>query len=190
MYSDRPVRIPEIPGKIFFDRKNDAVYVRYLRERKYDPIKKYNVPKYAEIGIQIENMPTMMIPNGNYPDYFTMEGKEIAAMSEQEMRDAEKAREEENFSANWELFKEYRDFFNEVFYEFKAQSRGRLDMKVPEYQATAINEILEPLQGLLKGETYGRLLELISTGETSYGDAMILLCKYKTALGRYYSDKL
>ena len=78
--------------------------------------------------------------------------------------------------------------------------RGRLEAIVPGYQAEAVNKVLEPLRGLMKDERYGELLEMISmpeedeegkaVGGMSYGNAMILLCQYKTALGRYYSERL
>jgi len=193
MTPDRPVRIPEIPGKITLMNKDNSTYVKYQTGREYDSHKRYNVPTRVIIGVRIENMPTMMMPNENYADYFTRDGREIAAMSgwETENRAGEEiTEEEEEFRGKWETFQEYREFFLDLFYEIKAQSRGRLETKVPEYQAAAMNEILEPLRELLKGESYGRLLEMISAGETSYGDAMILLCKYKTALGKYYSERL
>jgi hypothetical protein len=186
----RPVKIPEAPGKITMTKIGDAHYVKYQTGREYDAERKYNIPKRVVIGVQIENMPTMMMPNENYAEYFTKDGREIAAMSEWEKEETEKTGEEEEFRGRWETFQEYREFFLDLFYEIKAQSRGRLETKVPEYQAAAMNEILEPLRELLKGESYGRLLEMISAGETSYGDAMILLCKYKTALGKYYSERL
>ena len=189
----RPVKIPEAPGKITMTKIGEAHYVKYQTGREYDAERKYNIPKRVVIGVQIENMPTMMMPNENYAEYFTKDGKEIAAMSgwEAEMREGtEMTEEEEEYSGKWETFQEYREFFLDLFYEIKAQSRGRLEAKVPEYQTAAMNEILEPLRELLKGESYGRLLEVLTAGETSYGDAMVLLCKYKTALGRYYSEKM
>ena len=184
---DRPVKIPEVPGKITFDRKNDAVYVRYLISNRYDRERKYAIPQRKEIGVRIENMPTMMMPNENYIKYFTREGKE--------MKDAEGTGEiltetEEEYSERRVLYKRYRAFFEELFYEIKAQSRGRLEAVVPEYQVAAVNRVLRPLKEMMEGEEYSEMLEMIEESGMSYGDAVVLLCNYKTALSRYYSERL
>ena len=41
---------------------------------------------------------------------------------------------------------------------------------------------------MMRGEEYAELLGLIGTGEEgmSYGDAMILLTQYKSALAKFY----
>ena len=190
MTMDRPVKIPEIPGKIIIMEKEGNHYVKYLVGQEYDRIRKFSIPKRVVIGTQIENMPTMMMPNENYMKYFTGEGKEME----------EKIGEEQDYGERRGIYKQYRDFFNELFYEMKSQSRGRLEAIVPWYQAAAVNKVLEPLRGLMRDERYGELLEEISIpeedeegkaiGGMSYGNAMILLCQYKTALGRYYSERL
>ena len=191
MTMDRPVKIPEIPGKIIIMEKEGNHYVKYLVGQEYDRIRKFSIPKRVVIGTRIENMPTMMMPNENYMKYFTGEGKEM----EEKM-----TREEQDYGDRRGIYKQYRDFFNELFYEMKSQSRGRLEVIVPGYQAAAVNKVLEPLRELMKEERYGELLEMISMpeedeegkaiGGMSYGNAMILLCQYKTALGRYYSERL
>jgi len=190
MTMDRPVKIPEIPGKIIIMEKEGNHYVKYLVGQEYDRIRKFSIPKRVVIGTRIENMPTMMMPNENYMKYFTGEGKEME----------EKSGEEQDYGERRGIYKQYRDFFNELFYEMKSQSRGRLEVIVPGYQAEAVNKVLEPLRELMKDERYGELLEMISmpeedeegkaVGGMSYGNAMILLCQYKTALGRYYSERL
>jgi hypothetical protein len=48
-------------------------YVKYLVGQEYDRIRKFSIPKRVVIGTQIENMPTMMMPNENYMKYFTGE---------------------------------------------------------------------------------------------------------------------
>ena len=191
MNTDRPVKIPEIPGKIVLTEVNGAHYVKYLVGQEYDRIRKFSIPRRVVIGTRIENMPTMMMPNENYMKYFTAEGKELEKKT---------GEEEQDYGERRAIYKQYRDFFNELFYEMKSQSRGRLEAIVPGYQAAAVNKVLEPLRGLMKDERYGELLEMIPMPETdeegktvggmSYGNAMILLCQYKTALGRYYSEKL
>ena len=86
MYQNIPVRIPEIPGKISLQKKNDTVYVRYVLRRTYDRERKMTLPEYKVIGVQIERMPSLMLPNENYEVYFDQEGKERAA--EQILREA------------------------------------------------------------------------------------------------------
>ena len=187
MNTDRPVKIPEIPGKIVLTEVNGAHYVKYLVGQEYDRIRKFSIPKRVVIGTQIENMPTMMMPNENYLQYFSKEGKE--------MQDTEENGEiltetEKEYNERRARYKRYRAFFEELFYEIKAQSRGRLETTVPEYQAAAVNRILRPLKEMMEGEAYSEMLELIDESGMSYGDAVVLLCNYKTALSRYYSERL
>ena len=91
MITQNPVKIPDIPGKITIMKKDDAVYVRYLAGRNYDPEKKYNKPEWIVIGRRIEAMPGLMYPNDNYEKLFC-EGEDrmeenLAAEEEQYIRD-------------------------------------------------------------------------------------------------------
>ena len=66
MYENEPVLIPDVPGKICFKNKKGSEYVQYETGRKYDPVRKYNVPERKVIGIRIPSLPEMMLPNENY----------------------------------------------------------------------------------------------------------------------------
>ena len=57
-----------------------------------------------------------------------------------------------------------------------------------EYKAESLNQVLVPLKEMMEGEDYAELLGLIGTGEDgmSYGDAMILLTQYRSALAKFY----
>ena len=63
---DCVVEIPKIKGKIVCQK--GYVYFEYGREYKQD--KKYNIPKRACIGHQIDDQPGMMNPNANFIKYF------------------------------------------------------------------------------------------------------------------------
>ncbi len=63
------------------------------------------------------------------------------------------------------------------------------------YKAESINKVLEPLKDMMKGEEYSDLLGLIETTEDgeegmTYGDVMILLTQYKSALAKYHRSRL
>ena len=195
MTLERPVRIPKIPGKITMWNKDGQNYVRYETGRVYNAEKKYNIPKRVFIGVQIANAPELMMANENYEEYFSPDGRELATMTEEEKEEAltkeeEKTLSEMEYTERRARYKRYRAFFEELFYEIKAQSRGRLETTVPEYQAAAMNRILRPLKEMMEGEAYSEMLELIDESGMSYGDAVVLLCNYKTALSRYYSERL
>ena len=56
-----------------------------------------------------------------------------------------------------------------------------------EYKAESLNQVLVPLKEMMEGEDYAELLGLIGTGDDgmSYGDAMMLLTQYKSALAKF-----
>ncbi len=65
-----PVKIPDVKGKISFNKKADRTYVRYEIGRTYNSTRKNTNPQRVVIGLQIRNAPTLMLPNENYEKYF------------------------------------------------------------------------------------------------------------------------
>ena len=78
MNNHTPVKIPKLPGKIFLDRRDTGVYVKYLLGREYDRGRGFYVPEYKMIGVQLEHMPGLMLPNNNYEAYFDSRGIELS----------------------------------------------------------------------------------------------------------------
>lgn len=185
MLSDDPVKIPDNSGKISFMSKEGISYVRYLAGRTYHPEKKYNVPDWICIGRQVEDMPGLMIPNENYFQIFSGEGEE----TEETMTP-----EEEQYVRDSEIYGTYNTFFTGLYNEFKQLTRRKADDRVNRYKVESINRVLTPLKELMKNEGYSELLELIEAdddGENgmTYGDAMILLTQYKSALAKWHRSK-
>ena len=183
MYGNEPVMIPDKPGKISIRTKNGSEYVRYLVRRRYDPDRKFNIPEWKIIGIRIPSVPGMMLPNGNYYQYFSGEEN----MNEEQKETAK------NYGRDKRRFTTLRDLFDQLYYEFQAQSRRKPDDPVNGYKAMKINSILEPLREMMSGEDYGRYLDLIETEGTdtakTYSDAALLLTQYKGAIRRYCSER-
>ena len=180
MVTENLVRIPDIPGKITFLKKDDKEYVRYLTERKYNAEKKISEPAWILIGRRCETMPGLMYPNDNYEQYFIH--KEAEPMSE------EMTREEAEFAQKNRTYGMYSPFFEALYHEFRQQTRKRPDSPVNRFKAESLNEVLIPLKEMMQGEEYAGLLGLIEAGGEdgmSYSDAMIVLTQYKSALGKY-----
>ena len=177
MMNQDPVKIPEIPGKITFVKMDEREYVRYLAERKYNADLKYTEPDWVLIGRRSETMPGLMYPNDNYERFFGEETGEGTMTAE-----------EAEFTRNNEIYGLYMPFFEALYYEFRHQTRRNPDNRVNEYKAECLNRVLEPLKDMMRGEEYAELLGLIGSGEEgmSYGDAMILLTQYKSALAKFY----
>jgi len=70
MYLDFLIKIPDVPGKIAWQRKGGTVYVDYEYAREYLPKKQYTIPRRATIGKQSKEDPTMMRPNQNFLLHF------------------------------------------------------------------------------------------------------------------------
>ncbi len=176
MENQGAVRIPDIPGKIAFNKKDDREYIRYLTGRKYNADRKYNEPEWIVIGRRSETMPELMYPNENYEELFGA-GREENTMTA----------EEAEFIRKKELYTLYEPFFEALYYEFRQQTRRSPDSRVNEYKAESLNRVLVPLKEMMEGEDYAELLGLIGTGEDgmSYGDAMMLLTQYKSALAKF-----
>ena len=64
--ASKPIKIPDVRGKISFRKKADSVYVQYEIGRTYNAARKNTSPKRVVIGLQIRNAPTLMLPNENY----------------------------------------------------------------------------------------------------------------------------
>ena len=178
MLNQDPVKIPGTPGKISYIKKDGMEYVRYLEERVYDPEKKHNVPKWVNIGRRVEGMPGLMYPNDRYEEIF--EGKKPEEMTA----------EEEQYARDHGTYGIYSSFFTGLYNEFRQQTRKHAEMPVNRYKAESINKVLGPLRELMKEERYAGMLGMIETGEDgeegmNYGDVMILLTQYKTAMGKY-----
>ena len=185
MLSDDPVKIPNVSKKINYKTQDGFTYVRYLAARTYDAEKKYNIPDWVCIGRQIETMPGLMIPNENYYRIFGGEGEEM----EENMTP-----EEEQYVQDSEIYGTYSSFFTGLYNEFKQLTRRKADDRVNRYKADSINRVLAPLKELMRGEEYAELLGLIETDEDgtegmTYGDAMILMTQYKSALAKWHRNR-
>ena len=176
-------KIPDLPGKISYRKRNDREYVFFLKGRKYNAEKQYSEPDRVLIGRRVEGMPGLMYPNDNYERIFSREGTEM---------DENMTPEEEQFVQHFGVYGLYNSFFNGLYNEFKQQTRKHADDRVNRYKAESINKVLKPLKDMMQGEEYGRFLRLMEPGEgergMSYGDGMILLTQYKSALGKYHRE--
>ena len=185
MTEERVVKIPEIPGKITFMKKDEKEYVRYLAGRTYDRERKYNVPEWVVIGRRSETMPGLMYPNENFDRYF---GEEAGTGEEM-------TPEEASFAQDSGTYEMYGPFFDALYYEFRSQAKKRPDSLVSRYKAESLNRVLAPLKEMMEEEDYVGLLGLIGAGDgeeggMSHSDAMILMTQYKSALAKYRRQQL
>jgi len=176
-----PVRIPDTPGRISYKRKGKTEYVQFLTACKYDQTKKRSEADRILIGRRCEEMPGLMFPNDNYYLYFDEEG--------QKMNEPMTA-EESRYILNNKTYELYMPFFDGVYHEFKQQTRKNAEMPVNPYKAESINKVLMPLKEMMQEESYAALLELIRVPDEkaegmTYGDVMILLTQYKSALSKF-----
>ena len=215
-YSSKPVKIPEVAGKISFMKKTDRTYVRYEFGRTYNPVKKSTIPQRAIIGLQIRNAPTLMLPNENYEKYFGKDGEE--KMTAKERMAAE------NFEAMSNDFWMLNCMFEQLYFEFQIQAHRNPHFVVNAYKIQRINKILVPLKRLMEGKPYGAFLEIppepvevpdneplittaldpadgspeeqrLRSGKTKlvgldYSDIALLLTQYKGAMTRFAGDCL
>ena len=70
MYFDTKVDVPVMPGKITISKN---IYVKYETGRKYDPEKRYNIPKRVTIGKLCGDEDGGMYPTEKYLSYFQNE---------------------------------------------------------------------------------------------------------------------
>jgi hypothetical protein len=215
-YSSKPVKIPEVAGKISFMKKTDRTYVRYEFGRTYNPVKKSTIPQRAIIGLQIRNAPTLMLPNENYEKYFGKDGDE--KMTAKERMTAE------NFEVMSNDFWMLNCMFEQLYFEFQIQAHRNPHFVVNAYKIQRINKILVPLKRLMEGKPYGAFLEIppepvevpdneplittaldpadgspeeqrLRSGKTKlvgldYSDIALLLTQYKGAMTRFAGDCL
>ena len=215
-YSSKPVKIPEVAGKISFMKKTDRTYVRYEFGRTYNPVKKSTIPQRAIIGLQIRNAPTLMLPNENYEKYFGKDGDEKMTAKER--------MEAENFEAMSNDFWMLNCMFEQLYFEFQIQAHRNPHFVVNAYKIQRINKILVPLKRLMEGKPYGAFLEIppepvevpdneplittaldpadgspeeqrLRSGKTKlvgldYSDIALLLTQYKGAMTRFAGDCL
>ena len=215
-YSSKPVKIPEVAGKISFMKKTDRTYVRYEFGRTYNPVKKSTIPQRAIIGLQIRNAPTLMLPNENYEKYFGKDGEEKMTAKERTAA--------ENFEAMSNDFWMLNCMFEQLYFEFQIQAHRNPHFVVNAYKIQRINKILVPLKRLMEDKPYGAFLEIppepvevpdneplittaldpadgspeeqrLRSGKTKlvgldYSDIALLLTQYKGAMTRFAGDCL
>ena len=215
-YSNTPVKIPEVQGKISFEKKSDRTYVRYEIGRSYNPARKSTNPKRVNIGLQIRTAPTLMLPNENYEKYF--DGNGVEKMTAAERKTAE---DYESMSREfWMLC----GMFDQLYFEFQIQAHKNPHYVVNAYKIQRINKVLVPLKRLMAGEDYASFLEIpeeprevpeeetlvttafdpadgdleeqsVRSGKTKlvgldYSDVALLLTQYKGATNRFMTERL
>ena len=187
MYSNYPVMIPDRPGKITIKKRNGSEYIQYETGRKYDPVRKYNLPDRKLIGIRILSIPEMMLPNENYYRYFKGEKN----MNEEQKQTANA------FGKKKTRFIMLRELFEQLYYEFQIQSRKKPDEAVNPYKIQKINSILIPLRELMAGEEYTQYLDLIEEtgdqtepGGQTFSDVALMLTQYRGAIKRFNSERM
>ena len=214
-YSNKPVKIPEVQGKITLMKKADRTYVRYEFGRTYDPAKKNSVPQRVLIGLQIRTAPTLMLPNENYEKYFDGNGEEKMTGTERKTAEAYEAVSKEF----WMLC----GMFDQLYFEFQIQAHRNPKDVVNAYKIQRINKVLVPLKRLMAGEDYASFLEIpeeprevpeealvttafdpadgdleeqsVRSGKTKlvgldYSDVALLLTQYKGATNRFMTERL
>jgi len=194
LFLERPVRIPEVPGKISYKKAGDRRYVQFVTGRRYDKIRKYTLPDRSVIGIQIPARPEYMIPNENYFRLFSGGETEMDEIKQEDLTEFEEEREEMLM---------VRDFFEQMYYEFQYQGRKQPNTVLNQYKVESLNQVLEPLRDMMKDEPAGKYLELIPLpveketedgGRIMYGmtysDVMMVLTKYRCAEGEYFQKWL
>ena len=190
MYLNKPVMIPDRPGKITYKKHGDTRYVQYETGRVYNPDRRYTLVDRVVIGVQIPGRPEMMLPNENYAIWIRKEGEEMENEKEETVQAWEQEREQRFI---------LREFFEQLYYEFQMISRRRGDSVVNRNKVERLNKVLGPLLEMMAGESYIEFLELIPEPETkemadsgtettgmTYSDVALLLTQYKSAVNRFY----
>lgn len=199
-YANTPVKIPEVPGKITYEKKSDRTYVRYEIGRKYNSTRKTTTPQRKYIGMQIRTAPTLMLPNDNYKEYFNGDGTEkMTARERKAAQDYETMQKE-----FWTLVM----MFDQLHYEFQFQTHKDPDRVVSAYKIRMINRILIPLKQIMEDTPYAAFLDIprepveVVTDEAEedggsgttrlegmdYSDVLMIMSQYKGAMNRFMSD--
>ena len=194
MYLNYPVMIPRASGRITLRRKEQGTYVQYQVKREYNPTNQQSRVERVEIGVQIPGKPEMMLPNENYLKYFP-EG-------EKNMNEEEKSMVR-NYDEERRRCYMLRGFFDVMYYEFQVLSRKNPEGIVNANKVEQLNQVLEPLLEMMKGEEYARFLNLIpdpveeegEDGKTAlrglnYGDVGLLMTKFKGGLNQYFQKRI
>ena len=150
--TNRPIKIPDVRGKISFRKKADSVYVQYEIGRTYNAARKNTSPKRVVIGLQIQNAPTLMLPNENYEKYFGKDGEEKMTAKERTAA--------ENYEATSNDFWLLSCMFDQLYFEFQIQAHRNPHFIVNEYKIQRINKVLVPLKRLMEDKPYGVFLEI------------------------------
>ena len=86
MYLNKPVMIPDRPGKITYKKHGDTRYVQYETGRVYDPNRRYTLVNRVVIGVQIPDRPELMLPNENYAIWIREEGEKMENEEDEAMQ--------------------------------------------------------------------------------------------------------
>ena len=151
-FTNTPVKIPDVKGKITLRKYNDRTYVRYEIGRTYDTGRQSTNPQRVNIGLQIRNAPTLMLPNENYEKYFGKDGEEKMTAKERTAA--------ENYEATSNDFWLLSCMFDQLYFEFQIQAHRYPHFIVNEYKIQRINKVLVPLKRLMEGKPYGAFLEI------------------------------
>lgn len=102
-----------------------------------------------------------------------------------------------NIVMDRERFEMLSSLFFELNGEIVTFSRKKSDKVLSEFQVQKINQVLEPIQNMMKDDPYEEFLELIPepsveksgrstyiTGLT-YGDVAMVFSEYRSAIGQY-----
>ena len=211
-----PVKIPDVKGKISFNKKADRTYVRYEIGRTYNSTRKNTNPQRVVIGLQIRNAPTLMLPNENYEKYFGKDGEEKMTAKERTAA--------ENYEATSNDFWMLSCMFDQLYFEFQIQAHRNPHFVVNAFKIQRINKVLVPLKRMMEDKPYGAFLEIpeepvevpddeplitttldsadgspeeqpVRSGKTKiigldYSDVALLMTQYKGAMTRFASDCL
>ena len=211
-----PVKIPDVKGKISFNKKADRTYVRYEIGRTYNSTRKNTNPQRVVIGLQIRNAPTLMLPNENYEKYFGKDGEEKMTAKERTAA--------ENYEATSNDFWMLSCMFDQLYFEFQIQAHRNPHLVVNAFKIQRINKVLVPLKRMMEDKPYGAFLEIpeeprevveeemlettmlnpedgspeeqpVRSGKTKmigldYSDVALLMTQYKGAMTRFASDCL
>ena len=151
-FTNTPVKIPDVKGKITLRKYNDRTYVRYEIGRTYDTGRQSTNPQRVNIGLQIRNAPTLMLPNENYEKYFGKDGEEKMTAKERAAA--------ENYEATCNDFWMLSCMFDQLYFEFQIQAHRNPHFVVNAFKIQRINKVLVPLKRMMEDKPYGAFLEI------------------------------
>ena len=188
-----PVKIPNVKGKISFNKKADRTYVRYEIGRTYNSTRKNTNPQRVVIGLQIRNAPTLMLPNENYEatsNDFWM----LSCMFDQLYFEFQiQAHRNPHFVVN--AYKIQR--INKVLVPLKRLMEGKpygAFLEIPEEPQEVVEEELLVTTGVDQADgdfedqpVRARKTKLVGL---DYSDVALVLTQYKGAMKRFAADCL